>query len=149
MTYSSTDLLRVFISPARDPKKWYQVAVAQEDAQWAKEEGAEKGKIITRSTMASECHTDHRAGQRFKRLDAVVECTPASHGISNVAGLQTCQRGQITIYRSLKITLNLQKWWIFDHLRYSRLSLEDMSEELISAIVVTPQRPMVRSISRR
>jgi serine/threonine-protein kinase len=34
MTYSSTDLSRVFISPVRDPSKRHQVAVAQEDAQW-------------------------------------------------------------------------------------------------------------------
>jgi eukaryotic-like serine/threonine-protein kinase len=34
MTYSSPDLSRVFISPLRDPTKRYQVAVAQEDAQW-------------------------------------------------------------------------------------------------------------------
>lgn len=34
MTYSSKDLSRVFISPVRDPTKRYQVAVAQEDAQW-------------------------------------------------------------------------------------------------------------------
>jgi hypothetical protein len=34
MTYSSTDLSRVFISPVRDPTRRYQVAVAQEDAQW-------------------------------------------------------------------------------------------------------------------
>ncbi len=34
MTYSSTDLSRLFISPVRDPTQRYQVAVAHEDAQW-------------------------------------------------------------------------------------------------------------------